>query len=617
MEQDLLRFTTAGSVDDGKSTLIGRLLYEAGALYDDHVKALHGDSQKFQREGLDLSLVTDGLRVEREQGITIDVAYRYFSTPKRHFIIADTPGHEHYTRNMATGASTADLAVILIDVSQGLTVQSRRHAFIASLLGIKHIVVVVNKMDLAGYAEEAFLAIRRDFEDFAVRLGVPDLVFIPASALKGDNVVKLSPHMPWYHGVPLLYHLENVSLSNDINLIDLRFPVQHVLRTVDGSRVYAGKVLSGVVRAGEPVLILPSYQKTRVRSLVEIDGPSTEAFAPQSTALTLEDECDIARGDMIVHPGNIPHVVSEVEAIVVWMDQTALEPGKIYYVKHTTRLVRALAVRVHFMIDPVTLSRKETKNLGLNDIGRVSLRFLKPIFCDEYQKNRHTGNFIMIDPDTNMTSAAGMILERGTVPVHIHPHAENISIKDRQQHMGQRPATLWFTGMSGSGKSSMAFALEKMLMVRGHFCVVLDGDSLRNRLNKDLGFSPEARRENIRRTAEIARLFNESGFIVIVALISPCQVDRLMAKDIIGEERFLEVHVHAPIEVCEQRDPKGLYKKARAGLIPEFTGISSPYEPPEKPVVLLNTNEENIEACVHRLWELLEEKKFLSTHNGH
>ena len=514
---------------------------------------------------------------------------------------------------MATGASTADLALILIDVQHGMTVQSRRHAFITSLLGIKHIVVVVNKMDLVDFSEEAFLKVRREFEDFASRLGVADLVFIPVSALRGDNVVTSSVNMPWFKGAPLLHHLENVSVISDLNMIDLRLPVQHVVRASDGSRVYTGRILSGVIRTGEDVLILPSYRKTRVRSIVSMDGPQSEAFAQQSTGVTLEDECDIARGDMIVHPGNMPHVTREAEAILVWMDHSALQAEKTYYVKHTTRLVRASVVQKHFTIDPVTLSRGPGEMLGLNDIARVSLRFFKPVFCDEYQKNRATGSFIMIDPDTNMTVAAGMILERGSDPRHIYPHEGRVSIQDREAYLGQRPATLWLTGLSGSGKSSVAFALEKILMARGHLCVVLDGDNVRGGLNKDLGFSPEDRQENIRRVAEVARLFNEAGLMVIVAFISPYRADRLQAKEIIGSERFLEVHVDAPLSVCEERDPKGLYKKARSGVIAEFTGISSPYEPPMGPSILLKTGEEGVEASAYRLWELLTEMKFLGT----
>ena len=623
-EAEILRFSTAGSVDDGKSTLIGRLLYEAGGLYDDHLAVLHGDSKRLQREGLDLSFVTDGLKIEREQGITIDVAYRYFSTPRRHFIIADTPGHEQYTRNMATGASTADLAIILIDVRHGVTIQSRRHAFIASLLGIRHMVIAVNKMDLVGYSEEAFLKVRKEFEDFVARLSILDLVYIPVSALCGDNIVTLSEKMPWFRGAPLLQHLENVRITGDRNLIDLRLPVQCVLRSSDGSRHYAGRLSSGVIRIGEEVLVLPSHRKTRVRDISVAGAKEDMAFAPQSMALTLEDEIDIKRGDMIVHPGNMPLVLREIDAILVWMDREPLQAGKIYYVKHTTQMVKATVSRLHFVIDPGTLSRGPAGVLQLNDIGRVSLGLFKPLFCDEYSRNRYTGSFIMIDPATNMTVAAGMVIERGrgrkmsspesvepASAVNIHPQDGDAVRLDRQHLLHQSPATVWLTGLSGSGKSSIAFALEKRLIAAGHLCYVLDGDNVRTGLNKDLGFSPEERRENIRRVAEVARLFNEAGLIVIVSFISPYREDREEARGIIGTERFLEIYVDAPLDVCEKRDPKGLYKKARSAVISDFTGVSAPYEFPEHPMLVLKTAEDSLQVCVEHLRDVLSEKGFL------
>ena len=623
-EADTLRFSTAGSVDDGKSTLIGRLLFEAGGLYDDHLATLHGDSKRLLREGLDLSFVTDGLKIEREQGITIDVAYRYFSTPRRHFIIADTPGHEQYTRNMATGASTADLAIILIDARHGVTIQSRRHAFIASLLGIRHMVIAVNKMDLVGYSEEAFLKVRREFENFVARLSVPDLVYIPVSALCGDNIVTLSERMPWFRGVPLLQHLENVRIMGERNLIDLRFPIQCVLRAPDGARHYAGRLSSGVVRVGEEVLILPSQRKTRVRAVTVAGAKEKMAFAPQSLTVTLEDEIDIKRGDMIVHPGNMPHVLREMDALLVWMDREPLQTGKAYYVKHTTQMIKATLSRLHFVIDPVTLSRGSGGVLQLNDIGRVSLSLFKPLFCDEYSRNRYTGSFIMIDPATNMTVAAGMVIERGrsrklsSSPVagqvgvaNSHPQQGDTARLARQHLLHQAPATVWLTGLSGSGKSSIAFALEHRLIAAGHVCYVLDGDNLRGGLNKDLGFSPEDRRENIRRVAEVARLFNEAGVIVIVSFISPYREDREEARRVIGAERFLEVHVDTPLDVCEKRDPKGLYQKARAGVISDFTGISAPYEVPDQPTVVLKTEENSLPVCVEHLWGVLVDKGFL------
>jgi bifunctional enzyme CysN/CysC len=623
-EADLLRFTTAGSVDDGKSTLIGRLLYEANGLYEDQLAAVRKDSEKFKRETLDLSLVMDGLKAEREQAITIDVAYRYFSTPKRHFIIADTPGHEQYTRNMATGASTADLAVILIDASRGVTIQSKRHAFIASLLGIQHMVVAINKMDLVNYSEEVFRKIEREFGSFAEKLRIPDLVSIPVSALKGDNVVRRSDRMNWYEGPVLLSHLENVQVSSDRNLIDLRFPVQQVLRPDMNFRGYAGRLASGTLHKGDEVLVLPSQRKSKVKALVTFEGEIPYAFAGQSVAVTLEDEIDITRGDMIVHPANLPRIRRELDAILVWMDREPLKTGKVYAVKHTTQLLKGSVTNLHFCIDPGNLSRKSSAALGLNEIGRVTIQLFKPVFCDEYMRNRQTGSFILIDPMTHATAAAGMIIERGRLPAmvrpdekdavksaFIHRHEGLVSKKVREQLLKQKSATLWLTGLSGSGKSTLAFELEKKLMAAGHLCYVLDGDNVRHGLNRDLGFSPEDRNENIRRVAEVARLMNEAGVIVITAFISPYREDREQAKKIIGGDRFVEVFLDAPIGICETRDPKGLYEKARAGIIPEFTGVNAPYEAPEKPGILLKTGEESVDISTELVFRYIQTHGFL------
>lgn len=623
-EADLLRFTTVGSVDDGKSTLIGRLLYEANGLYEDQLAAVRRDSERFKREALDLSLVMDGLKAEREQAITIDVAYRYFSTPKRHFIIADTPGHEQYTRNMATGASTADLAVILIDAFHGVTIQSKRHAFIASLLGIQHMVVAINKMDLVNYSEEVFRRIEREFGNFVEKLRVSDLVYIPVSALKGDNVVKRSGRMTWYEGPVLLSHLENVQIVSDRNLIDLRFPVQQVLRPDTNFRGYAGRLASGTLHKGDEVLALPSQRKSKVKSIVTFDGEIPFAVAGQSIAITLKDEIDIMRGDMIVHPANVPHLRREIDAILVWMDREPLKVGKVYAVKHTTQTLKGSVTSLHFRIDPGSLSRKTSSALGLNEIGRVTIQFFKPVFCDEYTRNRQTGSFILIDPMTHATAAAGMILERGRLPAmarpgekdavkstFIHRHEGTVSTKDRERLLKQKPATLWLTGLSGSGKSTIAFELEKKLMAAGHLCYALDGDNVRHGLNRDLGFSPGDRSENIRRVAEVARLLNEAGVIAITAFISPYREDREQAKKIIGSERFVEVFLNASIEVCEKRDPKGLYEKARAGLIPEFTGVNAPYEVPETPGILLKTGEESVDISTERVFRHIQAQGFL------
>ncbi|HNX68304.1 MAG TPA: sulfate adenylyltransferase subunit CysN [Candidatus Omnitrophota bacterium] len=601
-EADLLRFSTAGSVDDGKSTLIGRLLYEAHGLYEDQLAAVRKDSARLKREALDLSLVMDGLKAEREQAITIDVAYRYFSTPQRHFIIADTPGHEQYTRNMATGASTADLAVILIDARRGVLLQSKRHAFIASLLGIKHMVIAVNKMDLVGYSEKVFRKIARDFEGFAEKLNVPDTVYIPVSALKGDNVVRKSRHMKWYDGPALLNHLENVHVLSDRNLIDLRFPVQYVLRPGQDFRGYAGRIASGVIRKGDEVLALPSQRRTRIRSIRGPDGAVPYAFAPQSVTVTLEDEIDITRGDMLVHSGNLPQIRREIESILVWMDPSPLALGKVYWIKHTTQLFKCSITRLPFRIDPGTLSRKKAAELKLNEIGRVTVQCFRSVFCDEYTRNRQTGSFILIDPMTHATVAAGMIIERGRLSSMVRPDDTAVSQsalihrqegdvphQERERLLKQKPATLWLTGLSGSGKSTVAYEVEKKLMAAGHLCYVLDGDNVRHGLNRDLGFSPQDRSENIRRVAEVARLLNEAGVIVITAFISPYREDRAKAGEIIGRDRFIEIFLDAPVEVCEKRDPKGLYEKARAGLITEFTGVNAPYEVPEAPALLLDT----------------------------
>lgn len=614
-EQELLRFVTAGSVDDGKSTLIGRLLHDAKSIYEDHLAALHRDTQRMGREGIDFALLTDGLKAEREQGITIDVAYRHFSTPKRRFIIADTPGHEQYTRNMATGASTANLAVILIDAKNGVTTQSKRHGFLASLLGIPHLVIAVNKMDLVDYSRQVFEEISAEYAQFAAKLQSRDLTFIPMSALKGDNVVQRSANMPWYEGPPLLAHLENVHIASDQNLIDFRFPVQYVLRPHHDFRGYSGTVASGVVRVGEEISILPSGKTTRVSRIINGYQDVGYAFPPQAITICTEHEIDITRGDMIVHPANVPWVAREVEALVVWMDEKPLEVGKQYVIKHTTNTTRGTFVEIRYRIDPNTLHREETNTLHLNDIGRTAISLTRPIYCDEYQKNRQTGAFIIIDPITNFTSGAGLVIDRAhryepagksiaeaeIKSREITRQTGKVTREDREKLLGQKGITVWLTGLSGSGKTTIAYELERRLIEMGRACFVLDGDNIRHGLNRDLGFSDADRSENIRRVAEVAALMNDAGLIVITAFISPFAKDRLNAREIIGNERFIEVFVDAPIELCEQRDPRGLYRKARAGEIPEFTGITSPYEPPEKPDVRIDTSATSLDEAVETL----------------
>ena len=615
-EADLLRFTTAGSVDDGKSTLIGRLLHDSKNIYEDHLASLAKDSRAAGRETLDFALLTDGLRAEREQGITIDVAYRHFSTPKRRFIIADTPGHEQYTRNMVTGASTANLAIILIDVHNGVVTQSKRHGFIASLLGIPHMVVAVNKMDLVDYSQAAYEEICEEYREFCTKLPARDVIFIPMSAFYGDNVVRRSDKMPWYDGPPVLSHLENVHIASDQNLIDLRFPVQYVLRPHGGFRGYCGTMASGVVRVGDEVVALPSGRTTRVQRILAAGEEVDHAFPPQSVIICLEDEIDLSRGDMIAHPANLPWIASEIEAMLIWMDTQPLKLGRQYVIKHATRTVRGRLTELKYRIDPDTLHRQPADSLGLNEIGRIGMQLLRPILCDEYASNRQTGSFVVIDPQTNFTVGAGMVIDRshryeaagppggtpggidGGSQRNLTRHVGHVSTEERERLFGHRPVTVWLTGLSGSGKSTLAYALEKRLTEEGHACFVLDGDNVRHGLNRDLGFSADDRAENIRRVAEVAKLLNDAGLIVITSFISPFRADRAGAKEIIGADRFSEVFVDAPIETCEQRDPKGLYAKARKGEIPEFTGISSPYEPPEEAAVVVDSSNLAAEACV-------------------
>ncbi|MDX6767807.1 MAG: sulfate adenylyltransferase subunit CysN [Candidatus Methylacidiphilales bacterium] len=619
-EKDLLRFLTCGSVDDGKSTLIGRLLYDSKMIYEDQLAAVMKDSKVHGTTGTDFdpALLTDGLKAEREQGITIDVAYRYFSTDKRKFIIADTPGHEQYTRNMATGASTCNLAIILVDARHGVVVQTKRHSFIVSLLGIKHVVVAVNKMDLKDWSKDVFNKIRQDFNEFAARMSFHDVHFIPLSALNGDNVVDRSVNTPWYDGPTLLHHLENVNIVADRNLIDFRFPVQYVLRPNLNYRGFAGTVASGVIRVGDEVASLPSGRRSRVKSIETYNGPIPEAYPPMSVTLTLEDEIDASRGNMLVHPNNVPHVGHEFDAMLVWMHESPAVPGTTYLVKHTTQMVPGVLSAVRYRVDVNSMRKlrqdneNEPVSLALNEIGRVHLTLHRPVAYDAYSANRETGSFILIDRLTNATVAAGMIIDRpvaapGT-PASDTPVSQNITREDhlvtssdRETMLRQRGVTFWLTGLSGSGKSTIAKAFEQKLVSLGRPCYILDGDNIRHGLNRDLGFSMEDRTENIRRISEVARLFNQAGLIVITAFISPYQRDRAAAREIIGEDAFVEVHVDTPIAVCESRDPKGLYRKARAGEIPQFTGISDPYEAPEKPELRLATAEMDVQSSVDKL----------------
>ncbi len=607
-ERDLLRFTTAGSVDDGKSTLIGRLLFDSKQIFQDQLDQLEHASRLRGEEGVNLALLTDGLRAEREQGITIDVAYRYFSTAKRKFIIADTPGHEQYTRNMVTGASTADLAVILIDARNGVLTQSKRHGIIASLLGIPHIAVCVNKMDLVDFSQERYDEIVEEYQEFAQKLNVHDIEFIPVSALLGDNVVTRSERTPWYDGAPLLQFLEYVTISADRNLVDFRFPVQYVVRPHQDFRGFSGQVVSGTIKVGEEVVALPSMQRSRVSGITFYTSELEQAEEGQSVIISLEDEIDISRGDMIVRRHNIPEVEREFEATLCWMDERhTLSTTTNYILQHTTQTTQAYVDEVIYQLDVNTLHRASAETLTLNEIGRAKFTTAKPLFFDPYERNRRTGGFILVDPADFRTVAAGIIRHssRGTIDELrreergkrlAQPKSDNVNwdpglvtLHDRIARQHHRPLCLWLTGLSGSGKSTIAQLVEKRLFDDGYQVVRLDGDNVRHGLNGDLGFNREDRKENIRRIGHVARLLYEYGNIVICTFISPYESERSFVRSLFGPGEFLEVHVDVSIQEAERRDPKGLYKKARAGEIRGFTGVDAPYEAPANPELRLNT----------------------------
>jgi bifunctional enzyme CysN/CysC len=613
----LLRLATAGSVDDGKSTLIGRLLFDSKAVMEDQLASVERTSKERGHDYTDLALVTDGLRAEREQGITIDVAYRYFATAKRKFIIADTPGHVQYTRNMVTGASTAQLVIVLVDARHGLLEQSRRHAFLASLLGIQHIVLAVNKMDLVDWDQERFEKIRDDFHEFAARLDIQDVTTIPLSALNGDNVVTKSDVAPWYEGPALLSHLEEVYIAGDRNLVDVRFPVQYVIRPQTREhadhRSYAGTIASGVMRPGDEVVVLPAGKTTRITEIEGPSGPLTEAFASMAVSISLADDIDISRGDMIARPNNQPHVTQDFDATVCWMaDETSLEPGRDYVIKHTTRTTRARVTALDYRLDVNTLHRdKSATALKINELGRVTLRTQVPLLLDEYSRNAAIGSFILIDPDTNGTVAAGMVRDttpaatRAATPNAVR-HQNLVTAQDRLS----RGSTVWFTGLSGSGKSSVAMLVEQKLLESGRPAYVLDGDNLRHGLNADLGFTMDDRAENLRRLAHIATLLADSGQIVLVPAISPLEEHRALARKVHADQGydFYEVFCDTPLEDCERRDPKGLYAKARAGEITHFTGIDSPYQRPKKPDLRL-TPEQSVEGLAQLVIDMIDAKQ--------
>jgi bifunctional enzyme CysN/CysC len=615
-DMDLLRFATAGSVDDGKSTLIGRLLYDTKSIFEDQLVAIEGASRRRGEGYVNLALLTDGLRAEREQNITIDVAYRYFATPRRKFIIADTPGHVQYTRNMVTGASTAELAIVLVDARKGVLTQSKRHGFIASLLRIPHIVVAVNKMDLVDYDEAVFERIIAEYRDFAEKLDIKDLVFIPISALHGDNIVTRSENLPWYTGTTLLHHLETVNVGALRNMVDFRFPVQYVIRPHQDYRGFAGRVTSGTITPGEEIVVLPSGRQSRIRAVDTADGPRTEAVAGDSVVLTVEDEIDIGRGDMIVRRMNVPTVGTRIDAMLCWMGTQPLDPAVTYTLMHTSRQVKALVQRVVYRIDVDTLHREDVPALGLNDIGRVEITAAEPIFFDPYAMNPSTGSFILIDPFTNVTVAAGMI--RGEVKTAdtlfaparpVSPGAVwqdwNIPREEREARTGHHAAVLWFTGLSGSGKSTIARAVERELFASGASTFLLDGDQLRYGLCGDLGFSEPDRRENIRRAGEVARLFFEHGNIVLCTFVSPYPEDRQLVRSRFPDGRFFEIFVDCDLDECRRRDPKGLYARAATGELTNLTGVSAPYIAPERPELVLPTDRESVATAVARIMDML------------
>jgi bifunctional enzyme CysN/CysC len=626
--KQLLRFITCGSVDDGKSTLIGRLLYDSKMLYEDQLAQLETESKIHGTTGgkFDPALVTDGLKAEREQGITIDVAYRYFSTAKRKFIIADTPGHEQYTRNMATGASTADLAIILIDARYGMLTQTRRHSFIVSLLGIRHVVVTINKMDLVEFSHRRFEEICDEYRDFAARLDLPDLHFIPISALNGDNVVDPSPNMKWYQGSTLMNFLETVYIGSDRNFEDFRFPVQYVNRPNLDFRGFCGTVASGIVRKGDQIMVLPSRQTSHVKEIVTFDGQPDEAFTPQSVTLTLETEIDCSRGDMIVRPGNLPRVGNTFDAMVVWMSQEAMMPGKSYLIKHTSQTVPGQIESLRYRVDVNSLHRSPAPDLQLNEIGRCTVVLNQPIYFDAYRRNRSTGAFIIIDRISNITVGAGMITahesdrKQALAPWEIDNTAttsEESSIRaitsdERRARLGQSPVTVLFTGLSGSGKSTIARGVERALFDLGRLSVVLDGEDLRRGLSRDLGFTPEDRSENLRRCTHVARLLNESGFICLASLVAPSAAVRDKAAELIGRDRFIVVHVDAPLDICQKRDPRGHYQSAQQGQLPQLPGAGAIYEVPTSPDLVLKTSDQSIDECVQQVVSLLRDRRVVS-----
>lgn len=602
-KKDLLRLLTAGSVDDGKSTLIGRLLFDSKRLYEDQLAALERDSKRVGHAGedIDYALLLDGLKAEREQGITIDVAYRYFSTNKRKFIIADTPGHEQYTRNMITGGSTANLAILLVDARYGVITQTKRHTFLVNLLGIQHVVVAINKMDLVDYKEEVFDKIVSDYKAFITGLNIPDVNFIPMSALNGDNVVDKSDNMPWYHGECMLEFLENVHVGSDRNFSDMRYPVQFVNRPSLDFRGFTTTLASGVIRQGDEVMVLPSEKKSKVSRLIGAAGDQEYAFPPQAVTVTLEDEIDVSRGDMLVHPDNQPRKERHFEATLVWMDEKPMNPETHFYIKHTTNTTKVRIDDIRYKIDVNTLERKVEDNFELNEIGRAVLTTMKPLFFDPYKKNATTGSFVLIDPVTHNTSAVGMIIDKVSekdLPSRITDMDREkinkglalISDKAREQRYNQKGHTLWITGLHGSGKNELAYSLEKYLFDMGATVVLMDGSTVRSGLSRELEYSAADRAEHLRRVAHVARILNDQGIITICSFISPDESIRDQVKELIGEDRFHTIFMDADMDFCRKNKP-ALFQKADEGIIENMPGVDSEYQKPKNPDITMSPEE--------------------------
>jgi len=618
-KKDLLRLLTAGSVDDGKSTLIGRLLFDSKKLYEDQLDALERDSKREGHAGeeIDYALLLDGLKAEREQGITIDVAYRYFSTNKRKFIIADTPGHEQYTRNMITGGSTANLAILLADARKGVITQTKRHTYIVSLLGIKHIVLAVNKMDLVDFKKEIYDEICDDYREFTTQLDIPDITFIPVSALKGDNVVDISDKMPWYHGKSLLEFLETIHVSSDRNFEDLRYPVQYVTRPDLKYRGFAARISSGIIQKGDEVMVLPSKQKAKIKSIDTYDGELEYAFPPQAVSITLDKEIDVSRGEMLVHPNNVPRIERHFEAMLVWMDENSMDKYTQFYIKHTTNNTKARIDKIRYKIDVNTLEEYNTEGFELNNIGRVVITTVKPLFFDPYKKNHNTGSFILIDPVTNNTVAVGMILDKVS-----SEHFSRISLQEsekivrgesliseieRQIRLKQKGVTIWLSGLHGSGKNELAYTLEKRLFDLGATSILLDGKSVRSGLNRELDFSPADRAEHLRRVAHMCKILNDQGIITICSFISPHEIIRNQIAEIIGRNKFVLLYLKTNIDFARKNDKYSLYKMADEGKIKYMPGVDEVYEEPQNAEIILKP-EENTKN-INKIMRLLNKKE--------